>query len=637
MCGIAGAVHLKGPGPSPELLGRMTTTLHHRGPDDEATWSGGPVGLGLARLAIIDLSLRARQPMTNEDGSLWLVFNGEIYNFQELRAELRRHGHVFRSQADSEVILHLYEDRGVECLHDLRGMFALALWDASKETLVLARDRLGKKPLFYYHDDAAFVFASEPKAILQHPRVRAEAEPEAIHHYLTYGSVPHPWSAFRGIRKLPPAHYLVLTGSRARIDRYWSLRYAPKRTEGEAVLAEELSALLEEAVRLRLVSDVPLGALLSGGIDSSTIVALMRRLTSGPVRTFSIGFDRPEYDELGYAREVARRFETEQHDMVVKPDAVNVLPRLVWHYNEPFADSSAIPSMALCEMARQFVTVALNGDGGDESFAGYDRYRAVMLAGWSDRVPRPVRRGLGRALSVLPSAGPKSLSYRARRFVAELDFEERRRYAGWISVFNEATQAELYTPEFASETRGMRSLELLDQAYRSSDAGSFLERTLHADVQRYLPDDLLVKMDIASMASALEVRSPFLDHKVVEFAARLPMALKLRRLTQKYILKRAMGGVLPATVLRRPKMGFGVPIDHWFRHELRPMAYDLLLDARARGRGYFRAEVVRRYLDEHVAGRTAHHARLWSLLVLELWHRMFIDQPCPAKPPGAAG
>ena len=403
MCGIAGKLFFEPARPvDPALLERMGAVLEHRGPDDAGVYRAGPVGLVSRRLAIVDLSSAGHQPMASADGRLWITYNGEIYNFLLLRAELERQGVTFRSRTDTEVILALYERYGAECLGYLRGMFAFAIWDRQERTLFLARDRLGKKPLVYYHDAERLLFASEPKAILQDPEVPVEADLEAIHHYLTYGYIPSPWSAFRHFRKLPPAHYLLVREGRLSVHRYWSLRYTPKRDESATRLVEELGALLEEAVRLRLISDVPLGALLSGGIDSSVVVALMRRVASGPVRTFSIGFDRPEYDELAYARQVARRFETEHHDLVVKPDAVTMLPRLVWHYNEPFADSSAVPAFVLCEMARGFVTVALNGDGGDEAFLGYDRYLGTVLAGWQDRIPGPIRRAAVGAARLLP-------------------------------------------------------------------------------------------------------------------------------------------------------------------------------------------------------------------------------------------
>jgi asparagine synthase (glutamine-hydrolysing) len=354
------------------------------------------------------------------------------------------------------------------------------------------------------------------------------------------------------------------------------------------------------------------------------------------VRTFSIGFDQPQYDELSYARQVARRFETDHHELVVKPDAAALLPRLVWHYNEPFADSSALPSFSLCEMAREFVTVALNGDGGDEAFIGYDRYLGTVLAGWYDRIPAPVRRVASRALVLVPRGFPKSSAYRLRRFAEVLALEPRRRYGRWLTSFDNGSKAALYTPEFAAQAGSLDSLALLEAAYQRTDAPTFLEATVHSDVQLYLPEDLLVKMDIASMAHSLEVRSPFLDHHVVEFAASLPPSLKLCGLTQKYLLKKVMKDVLPAPILSRKKMGFGVPIDHWFRHELKEMAYDLLLGDRAHQRGYFRPDAVRRYLDEHVRGQGHHHYRLWTLLMLELWHRLFIDQPCPGEAPSCA-
>jgi asparagine synthase (glutamine-hydrolysing) len=639
MCGIAGQLfHDRSRHVDPEVLRRMTDVLRHRGPDDGGVWTDGAIGLGSRRLAVIDLSPRGHMPMSNEDGSVWIVFNGEIYGFQPLRDELRRKGHVFRSDADTEVILHLYEEEGVELLSHLRGMFAFALWDAKRRLLFAARDRLGKKPLYYAHDAHGFRFGSEPKAILQDPAFVAEVDPVAIHHYLTYGYVPSPFAAFRGMQKLPPAHYLTVQDGRLEVRRYWSLPYGPKHTASEAELADELLHLLEESVRLRMISDVPLGALLSGGIDSSMIVALMRRLTSGPVRTFSIGFDQPAYDELAYARQVAERFATEHHELVVKPDAAAILPRLVWHYNEPYADSSALPSFHVCEMARRSVTVALAGDGGDELFAGYDRYLATALAGRLDFLPLRVRRAVAHGvLAAVPLGSPKSAFYRLGRFVESLGEQPIDRYAAWLSVFDDASKRALYTPEFAAQTARWDSLQILADSYRRADATDFLEATLDADRQTYLPDDLLVKMDVASMAHSLEVRSPLLDHRVVEFAARLPRRMKLRGLVQKHVVKRVMRGVLPERVLRRKKMGFGVPIDHWLRDELKEMAYDVLLAPSALARGYFRADALRRLLDEHASGRAFHHHRLWSLLMLELWHRMFIDQRSPFEVPATSG
>ena len=631
MCGIAGMV-LRGSGMLADeaVLDRMTRVIAHRGPDDHGVWAAGCVGLGNRRLAVIDLSERGHQPLTNEDGSVWIAFNGEIYNFQELREELISKGHVFRSNTDTETIVHLYEQEGIDGVSKLRGMFAFALWDAPRRTLFLVRDRLGKKPLFYYEDSGRLAFGSEIKCLLQ-AGVPAAADREAISHYLTYGYVPAPWSAFEGIRKLPPAHYLEMRDGRTSIHRYWQLQYLPKRKSSEGALLEELSALLTEATRLRMISDVPLGALLSGGLDSSAVVAAMRRLTSGRVKTFSIGFEQPEYDELAYARQVAQRFDTDHHEHIVKPDAIAIVPRLVWHYNEPFADSSAVPSFAVCEMARRSVTVALNGDGGDETFLGYDRYLAAAAVARYAWVPPALRQAAAAAAARLPVGQPKSTIYRVRRLGMGLAKSPMQQYESWIVVFGEAEKRALCQPELLAAAP--RSEEIFERAVASSDAPTFAEAIAHGDIQTYLPDDLLVKMDIASMAHSLEVRSPLLDHRMVEFSASLPLEMKLRGYTQKYLLRTLMKDVLPPAVTTRRKMGFGVPIDRWFRADLKEMAYDILLDSRATARGLFRPDVVRRYLDEHAAGTAHHHPRLWALLMLEMWHRVFIDQPCPAMPP----
>lgn len=627
MCGIAGTLEFDAEcRANAEIVGRMTRVLQHRGPDDEGIWVDGPVGLGSRRLAVLDLSPRGHQPMSNEDGTLWVAFNGEIYNFPRLREDLERAGHQFRSGSDTEAILHLYERDGVECVRHLHGMFAFALWDTRRRRLLMARDRLGKKPLFYCATSHTLVFGSEPKALLQHPGIAARTNPEALHHFLSYGYVPAPLSAFQDFKKLPAGHYLTVEDGRIAIERYWSLSYAEKRRESEDLLSEELIALLDDAVKARLLSDVPLGALLSGGVDSSAVVALMRRHVTGRLRTFSIGFEQAEYNELEHARVIAEQFETEHEEQVVRPDVSSILPRLVWYYNEPFADSSALPSFSVCETARRFVTVALNGDGGDESFFGYDRYVATKLAGYQDWIPRAMRVGIARFACALPVGSPKSIAYRSRRFAQTLAHDAQQRYASWMVLFDNAAKAELYTPDFARQVASVDSIQVLRDAYDRSDARTFLEKTVHTDVQLYLPDDLLVKMDIASMANSLELRSPFLDHRVVEFAASLPPGMKLKGLTQKYLLKRAMRGVLPERILKRPKAGFGVPLESWLRGALRTLLIDTLLDPRTHARGYFRPAVVRRYVDEHLSGRAHHHARLWGLLMLELWHRTFIDR-----------
>jgi len=629
MCGIAGKLYFDPARRAErEVLERMNAVQVHRGPDDAGIHCQGPVGLAHRRLSIIDLSPAGHQPMANEDGTIWIVFNGEIYNFQDLRPGLLERGHRFRSRTDTEVILHLYEEHGVGCLASLRGMFAFAIWDGRNRQLFLARDRLGKKPLCYQWDDEAFRFASEAKAILQDPAVPVRPDPEGISLYLTYGYVPSPVSAFQGLCKLPPAHYLICRDGEVEVVRYWRLRRDRKQNRPEAEWCEEIRARLEEAVRLRLISDVPLGAFLSGGIDSSAVVAMMSRAAGGAIKTFSIGFDQPEYDEVTYARRIAERFATDHHELVVRPDAVAILPKLTWHYDEPFGDSSAVPTYYVAQMTRRYVTVALNGDAGDENFGGYDRYVANLLAASFDRWPGAglFRRGVRWGLRLLPRSGRRTtLLYRGRRFLEGLTEPPERRYARWICHFYGDRKAELLHPEFRKLLGDDDALEVLLAAYRESAAPDFADATMAVDTALYLPDDLLVKVDIASMTHSLEARSPFLDHEFMEFAATIPSDLKVRGRETKIILKRALQGILPDEILHRPKMGFGVPIDHWLRHELKDLTYDTLLSPRALGRGYFRPEAVQRLLDEHMRGTASWHYLLWTLLMLELWHRTFVD------------
>ncbi|HZR84613.1 MAG TPA: asparagine synthase (glutamine-hydrolyzing) [Candidatus Binatia bacterium] len=629
MCGIAGIVHFEREhAVSPATVAAMADLLHHRGPNDHGLWVRGSVGLGHRRLSILDLSPRGRQPVANEDGSVRVVFNGEIYNFKELHDELSARGHRFSSDTDTEVLVHLWEDMREGLVARLRGMFAFAIWDDNDRTLFLARDRLGKKPLYYCIDAQGVAFASEPKALLVVPGVRREPNPLAIHEYLKLGYVPSPQSAFSGVRRLAPAHWSLFRDGRQHTQRYWNIRYEPKVRASEGELLEELEEKLAEAVRLRMRADVPLGALLSGGVDSSAVVALMRRVTTGPLKTFSIGFEDEKWNELPFARRVARHFSTDHEDLIIRPEATSVLPKLSWHYDEPFADSSALPSFWLCEMARRTVTVALGGDGGDECFAGYDRYLAGVLARPFDAVPAPARSAFARAFGrVVPSGSPKSLAHRAQRFFAAAGLGPRERYASWTTVFDGEGRAGLYTSDFAATIATQKPGCTFERAWELADAPSFVERILQVDVVTYLPDDLLVKMDIASMAHGLEVRSPLLDQQVVEFAARMPVKMKLRGLTQKWALKELMKDRLPAGIVFRKKSGFGVPIDRWFRNDLQAFARDALLSTRALSRGYFRRTSIEALLDEHASGGAHHHHRLWALLMLELWHQSFIDAP----------
>jgi asparagine synthase (glutamine-hydrolysing) len=565
--------------------------------------------------------------MSNEDGTVWIVYNGEVYNFLELREDLLKKGHTFRSKSDTETIIHLYEDHGVDCLKYLRGMFAFAILDEKNNSLFLARDRIGKKPLYYWHSPDTFVFASEIKSILQDESLSREPDYIAIHHYLTYQDVPSPWTAFKGIKKLPPAHYLILENGQIKIERYWKLSYIPKHTMNIRDLENEIIERLKEAVKIRLISDVPLGAFLSGGIDSSATVALMSEIMSEPVKTFSIGFKEKAYNELLYAKMVAEQYKTDHTEFIVEPKAVDVLDKLVWHYNEPFADSSAIPTYYVSKLAREHVTVILNGDGGDENFAGYGRYRANEFSRLMHRFfPAAFVKALLPFVMVLPHGkDPNNFFWRLKRFLGEYIKSPELRNAHWLCHFTPEMKSDMYTYDFSNRVSSVDSFDLLLDKYSDAEADHFLDRTLYADVMMYLPDDLLVKVDVASMANSLEARSPFLDHEFMEFVAKIPAELKMKGRKTKYILKDTLKGILPDEVLFREKMGFGVPIDHWFRNELRDMAYDVILSERAISRGYFKKESIKKILDEHTSGRWNWQNQIWNLLMLELWHRMFID------------
>jgi len=638
MCGITGAVWTD---PEKALdehtLRRMVQALRHRGPDEEGShtaelctrpgYAATPgVALGHRRLAIIDVA-GGQQPLGNEDGSVWVVFNGEIYNYRELRRRLEGAGHRFRTQSDTEAIVHLYEDEGPGLLEHLNGMFALALWDANQGQLLLARDRLGQKPLVYRLERGRLLFASELKSLMEVPGVPREIDPQALDAYLTYQYVPHPSTIFRGIAKLPPAHYAVYREGRLALRSYWQPDFNLERDRPHGEDVDELRELLTSSVEMRLQSEVPLGAFLSGGIDSTIIVGLMQRLSDQPIRTFSIGFPVPEYDETEYARLAAERFGTRHEEFRVEPDAVDVLDRLVWHFDEPFADSSAVPTWYVSELTRRHVTVALSGDGGDELFAGYPRYRAVWLASRFDRLPGVLRRVLaGRYWQRLP-ASPRQKSFRRRlkRFLEALGQPPLRRYLEWIAIFNESRRAELYDDEFLAALPDADPLEFLARAQARSSHRDPVTSTSLTDLVTYLPCDLMTKVDVASMAHGLECRQPFLDHRVVELAAGMPVERKFRRGRGKRILLEAFADLLPEAIQRRPKMGFGVPLDRWFRGPLAPFAREVLSDRRTLQRGFFRPEAVTRLLEDHLSGQFDHSYRLWALLVLELWQRRWMD------------
>lgn len=626
MCGICGAIRRGGP-VSSSIARQMLQSLTHRGPDDEGfvkfVHGDRHAFLGSRRLAIIDLSPAGRQPILNEDASIALIYNGEVYNFLSLRDDLLRRGHRFHSRTDSEVIVHGYEEFGAGIFSKLDGMFAVALWDGRTGSLVLARDRWGKKPLYYYEYEGGLVFASEIKALLAHPAVPVELDPEILPQYLIHGYVHEPGTFYRGIHQVPAASILEFgPDGTARRATYWSLRFPAqgneqRLTEGEA--AEAVRALLRSAVRKRLISDVPLGALLSGGLDSSVVVYLMSEVAEKPVLTFTAGFlDDPSYDERPYARVVAEAFGTTHTEFVANgQDAPALLEKLLWYHDQPYGDSSAIPTYLVCGLTRRAVTVALVGDGGDEVFAGYDRFRAALLA---DRIPTPVAGALGAALRLLPAAqGYYSRLTRLRRFGQGLGAGLGPRYLQWVAVIPPQSAAELLVPQLAG---GVEAVEAQVEAILDEMRDAHpLHRLMHLNLRTYLPGDLLVKMDRMSMAQSLETRSPFLDVGLVEFVSSLPASYKIQGAQQKSLLRRAFADRLPRAVTTRAKHGFGVPLDAWFRGPLRSRVSDELLASDARVGSYLEPRVLRRLADAHLAGRENYGQALWTLLNLEVWLR----------------
>jgi asparagine synthase (glutamine-hydrolysing) len=636
MCGIAGAVWT-----SPkraigsELLQRMTDAIVHRGPDDEGFFRSEMhhrpgqadhpgVALGFRRLSIIDLS-GGHQPLGNEDGTIQIIFNGEIYNYRDLRRRLEGASHHFRTDSDTETIVHLYEDLGLECFDHLNGMFAIAIWDGRKEQLVLARDRLGKKPLYYALQEGRLSFASELKSLVLVPDLPKTIDPAALDRYLTYQYIPHPYSIYREIAKLPPGHCGVYRRGAWSSRSFWSVDWSQERPIQRNEAIDRLKFLLTDSVKLRLRSDVPLGAFLSGGIDSSLMVALAQQQSSQPIKTFSIGFPVKDYDETHYAQMVADHVGTDHQRLEVSPDALSVLDQLVYAYDEPFSDSSAVPTWYLSQWTRQHVTVAISGDGGDELFAGYERYQALLWSDWvghwfpgasvlrSDwfaRLPHSQRR--------------RSWLRRLKRFGESLGQTPERRYMNWIQIFGEALRWNLYRDDFIAALPDRDPVEFLSQAWRRVGKRDLMTQASLGDLQTYLPCDLMTKVDIASMAHSLEVRQPMLDYRLVEWAASLPIGLKYHQRRGKRLLRDAFGSLLPEAIWTRPKMGFGIPIQHWFRGPLRDRTVQTLLADDARCLTYFQREPLEEIVQSHMQGRRDEGYRLWNLLFLELWLRKWV-------------
>ncbi len=626
MCGIVGIVRNDGKPVDEELLSRMNDAIRHRGPDDDGFYVNGSAGLAMRRLAIIDLKSGA-QPIHNQDRSSWIVFNGEIYNYLELREKLEKLGHTFYTNSDTEAIVHAYDQYGTDCPKHLRGMFAFAIWNERTQELFLARDRVGKKPLLYAHVNGNLIFGSEFSALLLHPDISRDIQPEALDYYLSFMCIPAPLTAYRAIRKLEPGHWLRWRKGQIELQRYWQPDFTKKLDISEEEAGERTVEILRDAVRVRLMSEVPLGAFLSGGIDSSAVVALMSQESSEPVKTFSIGFDEQDFSEIHHARRIAQHVGADHHEFIVRPDALEVLPTLVEHYGEPYADSSAVPTYYVAKETRKHVTVALNGDGGDESFAGYKRYLAMGLSEKYRRVPSFLRESvIKQTVNRIPTSPLKGSRVKsAKRLLDAVSLPRVDRYTRWVSVFNEETKKPLYSDFFREQTRAADATGLLGEWFKRANGIGILDAMLLTDQMTYLPNDLLVKVDIAAMAVSLEARSPFLDHHVIEFAASLPQNLKLRGLTTKYVLKKALRKLLPNENLNRSKMGFGVPVGHWFRGKMQPFLREVVLSEKASRRGLFKQEGVRQLIELHSHGERDYSQQLWTLLMLELWFNRFID------------
>lgn len=622
MCGIAGIFGIQGKPVAQRDIRAMCDALAHRGPDDEGYYVNGSIGLGMRRLSIIDVQT-GRQPILSEDGTVHLVMNGEIYNFVELRQELQARGHTFYTAGDAEVIVHLYEEYGTDCVSRLRGMFAFALWDDRRKQLLLARDRLGIKPLYFGEFDGRLVFASELKAILQLPFIERDLDWAALGHVFSFLTTPADQSIIAGVRKLEPGHVLVAGPGRVpRISRYWDLAFEPDYGRSEEDFVEELRARLQESVRLRMVSDVPLGAFLSGGIDSSAVVATMAQLRSAPVKTFSIGFPEAEYDESRHARQVAAAIGTDHHELILEPDVLDIVEDLAWDLDEPFGDSSAIPTYMVSRLAAEQVTVVLSGDGGDELFAGYDKYLVERRERRYRHIPAMLRSLLGSIGGRMPEGA------KGRNFLRHIALDGADRYLDASTLFDREEKQSLFRPQAAEMMLAQGPWQEMTACLARED--HWLSALQYLDLKNYLPQDILTKVDRMSMAHSLEARVPLLDHRLVEFAATIPPGMRLRNGSTKHIFKRAMRGALPDAIIDRRKQGFAVPLGRWFRGGLEGFVRDLLLSETSRARGIFNTAYIEKLLVLHRGGRSL-DLQLWTLISFELWCRRFLDGAAPFR------
>lgn len=626
MCGIAGFISKTSERRDERAsrLDAMCRVITHRGPDEQGTAVEGRAAMGMRRLSIIDLAT-GQQPIYNTDRTKLIVFNGEIYNYCELKKDLESRGYTFRTNSDTETIIHAYNEFGADCVKLLRGMFAFAIWDEKEQSLFLARDRVGKKPLFYtVTSSGEFVYGSELKVLLEHGVVSREIDRGSLDAYLTFGYVPEELCIFKGVKKLEPGHFLIYKNGEVRTERYWDFDYSREMLTGtEDEIAAELLEKLRAAVDVRLISEVPLGAFLSGGVDSSAVVGLMSQIMDQPVKTFSIGFNEDSFSELKYARVAAKHFNTDHHEFIVTPDFVDVIDDLVWHFDEPFSDPSSMPTFMLSKMAREFVTVVLSGDGGDELFAGYTRYVNDRDRSGFARLPQGLRQGLLRPLSeALPEGA------RGKNYLFNISLDAAGRYIDSISHFNGPKKRKLYSSEAKTKMNGSfeRGEKLFREIANSVDSDDPVENLLYLDSKTYLPGDILTKVDRMTMASSLEARSPLLDHELIEYVTRIPSSMKLKGSETKHIFKKAISGFVPQEILYREKQGFGVPIGDWINTQLKDRIVGDLSDRRTIERGYFDTNYIKLIIDEHARGRRDHSNPLWTLWMLELWHRRYVDQ-----------
>ncbi len=617
MCGIAGFIGIqRSRDHSEELIDSMCKVIRHRGPDDQGVWVGDGAALGMRRLSIIDLA-GGHQPIFNEDQSILIVFNGEIYNYRELGKELQERGHRFTTNSDTEVIVHAYEEYGDDCVKHLRGMFTFAIWDRKRQRLLAARDRFGKKPLNYYWDGQRLIFGSEIKSILE-AGIPREINSIALDEYLVYGYVPTPNTLFKGVLKLPAAHILIYEDGHISTKRYWDLPFTPTCQDDEATAIERTRALLKDAVQVRLMSEVPLGAFLSGGVDSSVVVGLMSQMMSQPVKTFSIGFEEDDFSELPYARKVAKHFGTDHHEFFVRPELVSVLPQLVWAFDEPFADASMLPTYYVSKLAREHVTVVLTGDGGDEIFGGYKHYQRELSI---NRIPALIRSLLKYGSMLMPDG------MRGRNRLRNMGSDLATRFAQSYTRYPVGSRPSMYDSEYFAHVRDHNPYEQHIREFRTAQQLDIMAQMQYVDARIYLPDDILVKVDKASMFNSIETRTPMLDQQLVEYVSSLPSTIRTRNGVLKDLLKKVAADMLPAEILTRPKQGFGPPIEQWFRSDLINYAHELLDSPRARQRGIFNPEFIRNLLIDHASTKGVNHSSaIWTMLCLELWFQVYMDK-----------